>query len=211
MALDSLGFLRPIWGFSMGYDQSKEKENPRGVPAARERASINGPLEPAHLALRLLRAAVVPAEGWRGGFDRVGQEVFSVGRERTNIEHISGFGKKNVTLFRMTWEASGPFREPVSARTRSLRTGRVPVPAPAGGTGDFGIPREGLQALLDQPGPIALLPTAPFGQRWFGRIRLLAVMCQKESRPVAIFCPASRIVNDAGAVVYVSPAWAKPE
>ncbi len=110
MALDSLGFLRPIWGFSKGYDQSKEKESPRGVPAARERASINGPLEPAHLA-RLLRAAI-PAEGWRGGFDRVGQEVFSVGRERTNIEHISGFGKKNVTLFRMTWEASGPFESP---------------------------------------------------------------------------------------------------
>ena len=110
MALDSLGFLRPIWGFSKGYDQSKEKESPRGVPAARERASINGPLEPAHLA-RLLRAAI-PAEGWRGGFDRVGQEVFSVGRERTNIEHISGFGKKNDTLFRMTWEASGPFESP---------------------------------------------------------------------------------------------------
>ncbi len=80
MALDSLGFLRPIWGFSKGYDQSKEKECPRGVSAARERASINGPLEPAHLALRLLRAAfraAVSAEGWRGGFDRVGQEVFS--------------------------------------------------------------------------------------------------------------------------------------
>src|SRR5271166_4294439 len=63
--------LRPV----QREKEKKKRKSPRGDSAARERASINGPLEPAHLALRLLRAAV-SAEGWRRGFDGVGQEVF---------------------------------------------------------------------------------------------------------------------------------------
>ena len=103
MGLDCLGFLRPIRGFSMGYEQSKTKKLRKRPSSGGGRSASPARLFSARHPARLERLVAADSRR-RNAFGGSGHSICPpIRRQGTNIEHLPDFGKqksrflKNVT------------------------------------------------------------------------------------------------------------------